>query len=67
MTKINVFFFFLIKPKKCIKSKKYADLGSKLGKLVSTLLNITKMGKMQISEKFMIIFTKTWTEKRKLS
>ncbi len=38
------------------------------GKLASDLkINITKMGKMLKSEKFMIIFAKTWTEKRKLS
>ncbi len=50
-----------------MKSKKYYDFGSKLGKLVPNLkINITKMGKKK-SKKFMIIFTKIWTEEQKLS
>ncbi len=55
MTKIGIFYGW-VKPKKWIKSKKYADFGHKLGKFVSNLkMNITKMGKMK-SGKFMIIF-----------
>ncbi len=41
---------------------------AKLEKLASKLMTIiTKMGKMLKSGKFMIIFTKIWTEERKLS
>ncbi len=37
-------------------------------KLASNMMmNITKMGKTLKSKKFMIIFAKIWTEKRKLS
>ncbi len=56
MPEINI-YFGRIKPKKRIKSKRYADFGRKPGKLVSNLkMNITKMGKPKY-EKFMIIFT----------
>ncbi len=54
--------------KKSIKSKKYAHFGLKLEKLTSnSMMNTTKIGKTLKSENFMIIFTKIWTEKRKLS
>ncbi len=54
MTEINIFYWY-IKPKKWIKSKKYADFGYKLEKFVSHSKMITKMGEMK-SEKFTIIF-----------
>ncbi len=40
---------------------------AKLEKFAFNLMNITKMGKTLQSVKFMIIFTKIWTEERKLS
>ncbi len=63
----DFFIYFLqIKPK--INKKKYAYFGYRRGKLASNLkINITKMEKMLISEKFIMIFAKIWTKKRKLS
>ncbi len=51
--------------KKRIKSKKYADISavSWENKRPTWKINITKMGEMLKSEKFMIIFAKIWTEK----
>ncbi len=43
-------------------------ISDKREKLASNLMmNITKMGKMLKLEKFIIVFAKIWTEKRKLS
>ncbi len=50
------------------KSKKSADFGRRPRKLASNFtMIITKMRKKLKSKKFMTIFTKIWTEERKLS
>ncbi len=56
MAEIDVFLTIKLKLKK--KSKKYEYFGCRLGKVAFSCLkiNITKMGKMHKSEKFMIIF-----------
>ncbi len=64
---INV-FFWQIKPKKLLKWKKKGDFHCKLRKLASNLkMNTMKMRKTVKSAKFMVIFTKIWTKRRKLS
>ncbi len=56
--------FLLNKTKKINKIEKNTLILAKLEKLAFNLMmNITKMGKMQKSEKSMIIFAKIWTDK----
>ncbi len=63
MAEIDLFFWW-IKPKKWINSKKYSFFGQ-AGK-VSVQLN-KEYKHVEKSEKFMIIFAKICTEKGKLS
>ncbi len=60
--------FLKNKTKKMNKIEKNTMISAKLEKLAFKLMmNITIMGKMLNSEKFMIIFTIVGIEKRKLS